>query len=204
MLATLLATWLLTPIAPLNPIEQDTLPSIALHLSAGMSVPNGVMAAGPELSASYELRVTHPVVIRFGLELQRHTLSSSLFPRGNKTSINLSVGTIYYRGTNRMTGYIGVGAVYGINFFDPTTRTLDSLNLLEGVTEISMDRKLGYRLTLGLRIRKKYSFEINVTEMYPILIRTTQLTQNQFRQSSETVRTGTFRLIFGYVLPISL
>ena len=204
MIATLLATWLLTPIAPLNPIEQDTLPSIALHLSAGISAPNGVMSSGVELSASYEMRVTHPLVVRGSIELQRHTLTSFLFPRGDKTSINLAVGGIYYRGTNRLTGYIGAAAVYGINFFDPTSRTLDSLNLREGVTEMSFGNKLGYRLTLGLRIRKKYSFEINVTEMYPNLRRKIQITPTQFRQKEEKVRTGTFRFMFGYLLPIAL
>jgi len=204
MIATLLATWLLTPIAPLNPIEQDTLPSIAFHLSAGISAPNGIMSTGTEFSAQYEMSVTYPLVIRGGIELQRHAIASSLFPKGDKTSINLVAGAIYYRGTNRLTGYLGVGAVYGINFFDPDARTLDSLNLLEGVTELNLEPQLGYRLTLGLRIRKVYSFEINVTEMYPTLSRKIQLSPTEYRVSGETIRTGSFRFMFGYILPIEL
>ena len=202
MLTALIATWILTPIAPLNPIEQDTLPSISFHIAAGVTVPNGVVSTGSEIFGNYEMRVIHPFVIRLGVSLQHKNMTSKIFPSGNINTIDLSVGGLYYRGSKMLVGYFGASAIYGINFFSPTSQTLDSLNINEGVTDMSMGRKLGFGITLGLRIKKVYSFEINITEMYPSLRKKMQSSSLVFSTSGESVRTGTFRLTFGYVWAI--
>ena len=202
MITAIIATWFLAPIAPLNPIGQDTLPSISVHIAAGVSIPNGVISSGQELFGNYEMRVIHPFVVRLGVALQHKSLTSKAYPKGDINNIDLSIGGIYYRGTNNLMGYLGVSAIYGINFFEPSSRSIDSLNVTEGVTDMSMGRKLGFGVTLGLRIKKVYSFEVNITEMYPSLRKQSQLGSSAFSQSGEPIRTGTFRLTFGYVWSI--
>ena len=116
--------------------------------------------------------------------------------------MTLSADALYYRGTDHMTGYIGIGVVYAVNHFNPWPGTADSLLACESVTSVDVDQQLGYRLTLGLRYHRSYSFEIGITELYPDFVKHSAGTDGHSVRSYHTTRTGGFRVTFGYLLPL--
>jgi hypothetical protein len=203
MYSLLMATLMCLPLAPFNPIEQDTLPSIAFHVMAGVSSPNGVVSVGPEVSACYEVLVKHPIVVRTGLDYGYGKLTSQLNPRGDLHTLTVSLEALYYRGTDRLTGYIGGGPVFAFNWFNPSRAASDSLWANEGVTDVDLDRRVGYRFTLGLRYHKSYSLEIAITELRPNLIKWAHPSESTFSKEYKEIKTGSFRVTFGYVLPIT-
>ncbi|MCP4686147.1 MAG: hypothetical protein GY867_11980, partial [bacterium] len=170
MNALLMAAWLTLPLAPMNPIEEDTLPSMSAHVTVAVTAPNGIVSAGPELSAKYELLVIHPFVVRGAVDFKYCHTVSDLFPKGELFSLPLSLDAIYYRGTDHLTGYIGFGGIYAVNYFTPGSSTLDSLTRYQSVVDVEMRDEFGYRLTLGLRYKKAYSLEISISEIYPEFI----------------------------------
>jgi len=139
MYALLLASWLCLPLAPFNPLEHDTLASVNLHFSAGMSGPNGIVSFGPEISTKYEVLAIHPLVLRGAVDYRYGKLKSNLYPKGDIHTTTLSIEALYYRGTNYMTGYVGFGAVYAFNWFNPSATTSDSLWLNESITDIDLE-----------------------------------------------------------------
>ena len=201
MNALMMAAWLALPIAPLNPVEQDTLASMNLHIAASVTVPNGIVSAGPELSARYEMLVIHPFVVRGGVDLKYCQVTSSLFPRGNLLSLPLSADAIYYRGTDHLTGYLGFGAIYAINSFSPSQATIDSLMQASSFSDVDLRNEWGYRLTLGLRYKRCYSLEISISEIYPEFVLRSSSGLESTR-SMMTTRVGGIRLSIGYVIPI--
>jgi hypothetical protein len=202
MNAFMMAFWLSLPIAPLNPVEQDTLASMNLHLAASVAIPNGIVSAGPEVSAMYEMLVIHPFVIRGGVDLKYCRMTSSLFPKGNLLSLPLSADAIYYRGTDHLTGYLGFGGMYAINSFSPTSATIDSLMQAGGFSDVDLRNEWGYRLTLGLRYKRCYSLELSVSEIYPEFIFRGSGPAGENSRSMMTTRVGGVRLSIGYVFPI--
>ena len=203
MLNTLLMTsWLCLPIAPLNPVEEDTLASISLHFTAGLSNPNGIVTAGPMVSAKYEMLAIHPFMVRGTMDLMYGRVTSNLFPKGHLWSMMFGADAIYYRGTNHLTGYIGLGIVYAVHHFDPFDGTADSLLAYERITRVDLKQRFGYRLTLGLRYHKSYSLEIGVVELKPDFKKTGMDGHGRETRSYETTRTGSFRITLGYVFEI--
>jgi hypothetical protein len=202
MNALLMAAWLTLPLAPLNPIEEDTLASMNAHFSVAATIPNGIVSAGPELSAKCELLVVHPFMVRGGIDFKYCHTVSELFPKGTLLSLPLSLDAIYYRGTNHLTGYIGFGAIYAINSFSPKSSTIDSLMQYRSVTDVDMRHEFGYRLTLGLRYHKAYSLEISISEIYPEFILRGIGPNGESTRSLLTTRVGGFRLSFGYLFAI--
>ncbi|HUV31277.1 MAG TPA: hypothetical protein VMY05_09345 [Acidobacteriota bacterium] len=203
MYVLLVALWMCLPIAPLNPVEEDTLAAINLHLSAGVSSPNGVTSVGPQLSASYEMLVIHPLVIRGAVDYRYGELNSRLYPNGDLHTTTFALETFYYRGTNHLTGYIGLGAVYAISGFSLSSASADSLLDEEQVVDVELAREFGYRITLGLRYRQSYSVEAGVTELRTDLIKWGRHGPGEWSRRSQPIRTGGFRLTFGYLLPLS-
>lgn len=202
MTALLLTVLLYQPLAPINPIEQDTLPAWALHFEAGMVGPNGVVTTGPEVSAMLEMLVVHPFMVRGTADARYGQVTSGLFPNGNLYTLSLGADAIYYRGTNHLTGYFGVGAFYTVHSFDPFERTADSLRANEGWTAVDIQPKFGYRLILGLRFSRIYSMEISVDDLHPDFKMTGTQGDGVESRSYKTTRTGAFRLTFGYVVPL--
>lgn len=202
MNAFMMAVWLALPMAPLNPVEQDTLASMNLHVSASVTIPNGIVSAGPELSAMYEMLVVHPFVVRGGVDLKYCRVTSSLFPRGNLLSMPLAVDAIYYRGTDHLTGYLGFGGIYAINSFSPSSATIDSLMSERSFSDVDLRNEWGYRLTLGLRYKRCYSLELSVSEIYPEFILRGSGPGGESSRSMMTTRVGGVRLSIGYVIPI--
>ncbi len=198
----LIATWLCLPLAPLNPIDEDTLASINAHVTVGMASPNGIVSTGPEVSAKYEMLVIHPFVLRGEVDGKYGRVTSNLFPQGDLYTLTLALDALYYRGTDHLTGYIGVGAVYAFNHFHSHTDTADSLRTYENVTAVDVEQQLGYRLTLGIRYHRSYSLEIGITELRPDFIKQHVEDNGVISRTRHATRTGGFRITLGYVFPL--
>ena len=112
MYSLLSAIWLCLPAAPLNPIEQDTLPDFSVHFSVGAIGPNGVLTAGQEFSVHYEVLAVHPILVRGGIDYSYGEITSLRYPAGNLHTGLLTLELLYYRGTNGLIGYFGGGVVY--------------------------------------------------------------------------------------------
>jgi hypothetical protein len=193
---------LYAPLAPLNPVEQDTIPSLAVHFDAGMSSPNGVVSAGPEAAAMLEMLLFHPIMVRGGLGGKYGQIRSHLYPNGNLYTLQVAADLIYYRGTDRLTGFIGVGGFYTANHFDPLPRTADSLYRTEGMTGVNIEPKFGYRITLGLRIHRIYSLEMTIDDLRPNFRKTGSTADGVNFRAYQATHTGSFRLAVGYIVPI--
>ena len=70
MTALIFTAWLALPIAPLNPVAEDTLTATNIHISAGVTTPNGVLSTGPEISVKYEMLAVHPMVVRGSIDFK--------------------------------------------------------------------------------------------------------------------------------------
>lgn len=202
MHALLLATLISLPLYPVNPIQQDTVALMNVHFSVGISAPNGIISTGGEGSVRYELLAFHPFVVRGGLEYRIGAISSQRYPEGYLHGATLSAEILGYRGTNRLTGFFGGGIVVNKYFMHMTGESSDLLSQDLGIDEVGIDPALGYRITMGLRIRSNTSIEVNVTSFNTDFVYKTWLSPNQYRQEREPVRFRDFRLTFGYLLPI--
>ena len=202
MNALVLTALLYMPLAPINPVEEDTLSSMAFHFTAGMAGPNGVVSVGPEVSAKLEMLVLHPFMVRGTIDGKYVQTRSGLFPEGNLYTLTLGADAIYYRGTNRLTGYLGFGFVYTIHEFGLFDYAADSLGRVEGVTSVDVEKEFGYRIILGLRFHKNYSLELSVSELRPDFRKTSYLGDGTEMRTYQTTRTGAWRISFGYVVPL--
>ena len=137
MINTILMTsWLCLPLAPLNPVEEDTLASSSLHFTVGVAKPNGIVTAGPLVSAKYEMLVLHPFVVRGTIDFKYGRVTSHLYPNGHLYSTLLGLDAIYYRGTKYLTGYLGLGPVLSFQSFKWFDQTADSLFATERIIAI--------------------------------------------------------------------
>jgi hypothetical protein len=211
MLELLLAGWLCLPLAPLNPIQQDTLDQMALHGFAGMHTANATVATGPELGLKYEVLAVHPLLLRCGMEYRFGQLRSATVPDGDLHQFNFSADAIYYRGTNRLTGYVGIGVVFNYGAFNALPSVIDSLmqgylddDPLNPVIEagVGVEAKLGYRITLGLRFRETTSLEICITEVRPEFTYRQTYASGARSESHENFRNNSFSVTVGYIVPL--
>ncbi|MCD6249991.1 MAG: hypothetical protein J7J98_06665 [candidate division Zixibacteria bacterium] len=202
MTAFLMTSWLCLPLAPLNPIEEDTLASISLHFTVGVTNPNGIVTAEPLVSAKYEMLVLHPLMVRGTVDFKYGRVTSHLYPNGHLYSMLFGVDAIYYRGTDHLTGYIGLGPVLALHHFKMFDETADSSFATERITAIDMQERFGYRLTLGLRYRTSYSLEIAVVELYPDFKKIGIGIDGSEIRSYQTIRTSSFQITFGYLFEI--
>ncbi|RME23591.1 MAG: hypothetical protein D6800_09625, partial [Candidatus Zixiibacteriota bacterium] len=193
MIHVLLTAWLALPIAPLNPIKEDTVAAANLQLTFGTVTPNGVVSAGPEFTIKYELRYVHHFITRAAVEYHFNELTSRLYPRGNINNFSFAGEGLLYHGTNKLMGFIGFGGVLSVNTFNPWPTTMSTLKS-ENVTDISLRPALGYRFIFGFRWRKKYALEFTVTELYSDLRTETALSETQFMRETRSVKTGSFRV----------
>lgn len=205
MVTILMTSWLCLPLAPLNPFEQDTLPIESVHISAGLTTPSSAARTGPELSGKFELLAVHPVVVRGAVTYSYSGLHATLYPNRDSRSLRLAgalhgllLGTdvLYYRGTKRLTGYLGFGLVYGRYFVAEAGSSRAALARMYDITEIGMAPALGYRLTFGLRYQRVYSIEVTVMEMRS-RFQYTRTSGGSYATSDEPARLGGFRISIG-------
>lgn len=209
LLPALMSLWLAQPIVPLNPLEQDTLPAMSVHVQTGFGAPNGIVKLGPRVAGLWEYRFHHPYLVRGGVEYRYNPTSTKLHlgnplsvyrVRGDLHGIALTGDLLYYRGTRRLTGYLGFGLVYAMSSFTEDRAGSESLEA-RGINEIDISPKLGYRLMLGLRVKANYSLEIGVSETRPDFIYKLSPAPGIERISKEETRTGSFYVLFGYTFP---
>ncbi len=204
MLSILLTSLLSLPLYPLNPIVQDTVNLTNMHIAAGFNGPNQVITAGPELSLKYEVLFSHPFVFRAAVDYNYGSINSKLYPYGKIHSITPSIEAFVYRGTDKLTGYLGIGIVYTYTNFKLSPRSADSLKQNHSITSVRIKNAPGYRLSLGLRIRKSYSMEMGITEIKPDFIFVTKLSETSYSEKLRKSRISDVRFTLGYLLPIKI
>lgn len=198
----LIAIWLISSAFPLNPIQQDTLNHANMHLTAGINGPNHLIAPGPEVTAKYEVMFHHPFVLRVAFDYHYGKMNSNLYPKGKFHGTAFSAEILYYRGTYKTTGYLGIGAVYAKNYVTLPNSLTESMYETDRVVDIYMLSELGYRLTLGLRFFRNYSLELAITEISPTLVTKSHISENQFSTHSEKIRLNYVRFTLGYLIPL--
>lgn len=212
MITLLMVGWLSLPLAPLNPIEQDTIAAMNLHLSGGITSPNGIVSASPELSLKYEFRPAHPLIVRADVDFRFGTVGTRFWPEGKETdamylsgnyrSALFGLDLLYYRGTDHLTAYLGFGLVQSYNEFSPSKKSMDLLRTKYEIDDLDMAQKLGYRFTLGLRFNRSYCFEIAVTQMEPNLVFGRDYGAGSYSKEMVPTQFSAFRLSFGYLWQI--
>ncbi len=204
MLALCLAAIMSLPIYPLNPTKVDTLNTMNLHITAGINGPSKALSTGPELTAKYEYLLYHPIVLRSSLDYRFGDINSTVLPNGSIHRITTSVEAIFYRGTNRMTGYFGLGIIYSINRFNIDDESYRELNETLGITRVEISRAFGYRLTAGLRMNRTYSLEIGITEVSPSFVYITDHSANSYTIYKESFRFNDFKISLGYIFTLKI
>ena len=202
MYVLLIAIWLMSPAFPLNPVQQDTLNNVNIHLTVGISGPTRLITPGPEVTAKYEVMFHHPFVLRVAFDYRYGKMNSNLYPKGIFHGTTISADIFYYRGTNKMTGYLGIGVVYVKNIVTLPNNLSESMYITDNIIDIYMLSQLGYRLTFGLRFHRNYSFELAITEVSPTLVTKTHISKNQFSIRSEEIRLNNVRFTIGYLIPL--
>ena len=199
----LLLTGLLSlPLYPLNPVDQDTLPSMNLHLSVGAASPTELLPVTPFLSVKGEWLMFHPVVMRPSVDYRFGDSRAGNMPDGFVHQVIFELETFAYRGTNSLTGYVGFGLLWAVNDFDLTSEAADSLLRTEDLAKVSLDNSFGYRLSMGVRWSRVYSVEVNVTELDSRMHFNSTTVGGLFRTYSEEVDMGDFRVHFGYLFSL--
>jgi len=200
--ALLLTTLLSLPLYPINPVKQDTLDVMAMHFSVGVTAPNGLVKTGVDISTRYEFRVTHPVVLRTTLDYRLSRVSHVRYPTGTIFGPLFSLEALYYRGTNRMTGYVGGGVVLAMYDHATSQSESDSLRNYHGVTDVGLKPTNGYRLTFGLRFHRTTSFEVSITDVRPSFVYTSDAGNGSYSRRFSRARFNDFRISIGYVMPL--
>lgn len=198
----LLATLMSLPIYPLNPVDEDTLAAFNLNLSAGVAGSNELFDIGPVFVWKNEWLIDHPIVIRTSAEYRFGDVAFTTIPRGTANQLTLAAETFYYRGTDRMTGYVGIGLVYSMNSYSPNRSATDSLKLIENIDDVNLEDQFGYRLNFGLRFHRVYSLELSITEVRSHLVYYTKNSASSFQTFNKQIRLGDARLTVGWLLPL--
>ncbi len=202
MHALLLAAWLCLPAFPLNPVVQDTIAATNVHFTVGLSSPNGLAGSGPEFSFKYEIRFIHPIIVRAAFDYRTGKVNSILYPRGTLYGATVSTDVLYYRGTHKLTGYVGLGVVYTFHRFELAPEVTDSLRSNHQIAEVGFDPSLGFRITMGLRFHRVISLEIAITEARPNLTYVRRYTDESYSLRRERIRLSDARITLGYLWSI--
>ena len=202
MHALILSTLTALSIYPLNPAAEDTIPAMNLHVAVGYAAPNGVMDGGPEASTHLELSLGHPFIVRASADVRQGDVSSRPWPHGKMMSTTFSTDALYYRGTNRLTAYAGVGALYALSAFDADDRVLDSLYKLDGITDVRYECNVGFRITVGLRFHRLYCFEMAFSRMNSRYVFDRRISPTSFALTREKAAVNDARLSVGYIIPL--
>ncbi len=204
MFTLILASLLSLPLYPLNPVAQDTLSPANLHFTLGVNGPNSIVSTGPEMSLKYEMLVDHPLVMRVAVDYKYGAVTTRLFPNGYIHTAVTSVEGLLYRGTDKLTGYLGAGVVYSYNYFKLSSSAADSLMTNHAISDVRIKNTIGYRITLGMRIHRSYAIEVAVTEVRPDFVYTSRISPSQYSEIAERTRLNDVRLTLGFLLPVRI
>jgi hypothetical protein len=207
MYSVLLTAWLCLPLAPINPVEQDTISAMNLHFTAGVCSPTDILSTGPVFSAKWEMLAIHPVIIRSAIDYQYGSFKNRTFDlfkdieevKGSLNEFTFSADVLYYRGTNHLTGYIGVGAIYTFGSLNFSSETKAALYENYDITNVTLRPQFGYRLTMGLRYHRIYSLEIAILEIEPNYQVTYDSGINAYSEATQRTDLSGFRISLGYL-----
>jgi hypothetical protein len=207
MYALLLSAWLCLPLAPINPVKQDTVSAMNLHFTAGISSPTSILSSGPVFSAKWEMLAIHPLIVRSAIDYQYGNFKNRTFRmfkdideiKGNLHQFTISTDALYYRGTDQLTGYLGLGAIYTFGDLNFSSETMSLLRDNYDVTKVSLKSQFGYRLTLGLRYQKVYSLEIAILEIEPNYIVTYNTGLDTYAEVTQRTDFSGFKVSLGYL-----
>jgi len=202
MLAILLASLLTLPLYPLNPVEEDTLSVINIHFTAGINGPNSFGPVSPEISIKYETLIKHPIVLRASSEYKYGTVNSKFYPNGHLHGITFSLEVFYYRGTDNLTAYLGLGPLLGLNRMTMYKSTRDSLQTNYNIIDVSVKPAIGYRISMGIRYKQIYSIELSLSQAEPRLVYTRQISPVNFSELTSKVKVNDVRITFGYLIKL--
>lgn len=202
MYSLILTSLLSLPVFPLNPTDIDTLNSMNFHITAGVSSPSDFASAGPEFTLKYELLFYHPIVLRTGVEYSRGRVTKLSFPKGDFHGFTTSVEILYYRGTDRMMGFVGMGVVYNQSYLNMDGNVADSLFAAENISDVYLQGNAGYRFIFGLRKSRLWSFEIRMTDIRTKLVYQRNLGAYRYSIQRVPVRLSDFRITLGYLIEL--
>ncbi|MFZ5980489.1 MAG: hypothetical protein ACOYVF_07630 [Candidatus Zixiibacteriota bacterium] len=206
MLTLILTAWLTLPLAPLNPLEQDTVSAMNLHFNAGIGTPSRIMSSGPVVSSKWEVLAMHPVILRGTLDYRYGHFRSEAFENlndigdcdGKIHQFTLAGDALYYRGTNKLTGYLGLGVLFtyaSIRLSEVSRELLEQHN----IDRITIKPELGYRLILGLRYLRIYSLEISITEVEPDFVLSSRTIRGAHSETTSRTDFSGFQISLGYL-----
>lgn len=203
----IMTAWLCLPLAPINPIQQDTVSAMNLHFTAGISSPTGILSTSPVFSTKWEMLAIHPVILRGSFDYQFGKFKNNALRilddideiKGEMHQFTLATDALYYRGTDHLTGYLGLGAILAFGNLNFTHETMALMRKNYDISKVSFNPQLGYRITLGLRYQRIYSLEITISEIEPDY--TITYNTGIFSYSELTRRTdfSGFRISLGYL-----
>ncbi len=187
---------------PLNPTTQDTVNTMNLHVTAGVSSQSAMILAGPEMSLKFEYLFKHPFIFRSSFDLMFGKVDALNYPNGTIRRHSFSTEALYYRGTKKMTIYIGFGGLYGLGNFDLTESNYFENRINGPPQDISFSNAYGYRIILGMRIQHKYSIEVIVTEISPSFVYFNQTGTDSFAEEELNFRANYVKLSIGYLFKL--
>jgi hypothetical protein len=202
--ALVLATLMSLPVYPLNPTSQDTVTYMNLHVTVGLNGPGSLMSTGPELTAKYEMMIVYPVILRGAFDYRYGAVNSTVYPNGDLHRAMFSMEGMYYRGTKKLTGYVGAGLVWSVYNFSIATADAESLYVSHGFTNVAIEEAFGYRITAGLRLHEVYSLEIGLTDTRPSFLYTQRLDDDRYAVYHRKVRLNDFRISLGYLFHLKI
>jgi hypothetical protein len=202
VLTLVLPTILSLAVYPLNPIREDTIQTVNAHIAVGVTAPNGVVDAGPELSARVELSIAHPFIVRSSIDFRAGSVSTNQWPDGYLMSTTFSTDLLYYRGTDQLTAYFGVGVLYSLNAFNVDQSELDSLFAYDAITDVRYENNVGFRISIGLRFQVRYSVEIAFSRTKAGFIYDRRLNPTMFAFNRREVSVSDARISIGYIIPL--
>ena len=207
MHSLILTLFLLSPVVSKNPVEQDTLAALNIHLAVGIRPANDITKAGPELGAKLEYLLIHPVVIRTSVNYTYSGIADGAYPLGDQTSFDIAAEAFVYRGRRKLTAYLGMGVIYSINGFEADGSYKDTVvyndeSVIRDISKIEIEDKYGYRFTLGLRVQEKYAFELGFQETRPNFLLYNPLGPDRYNIFYRPSKLSTLRFTFGYVIPL--
>ncbi len=202
MYSLILTSLLSLPIFPLNPTDIDTLNSMNFHITVGLSGPSDIVSMGPEITLKYEFLFYHPIVFRTGVDYNKGRVTKLSFPNGDFHGFTTSAEILYYRGTDRMMGFLGMGVVYNKSYLNMDGNVADSVFAAESISDVYLEGRAGFRLIFGLRKSRLWSFEIRMTDIRTHLVYQRNLGAYRYSIQREPVRLSDFRITLGYLIEL--
>jgi len=91
-----------------------------------------------------------------------------------------------------MTGFVGGGIVLNKYFLNTTRAAADSLMANHNIYGVYVEPALGYRFSMGLRLRRAFSIEMAVTSISTDFLFRESLGPRRYAQRHEPARFGIF------------